>query len=132
MKQAYEAKKWGFVPDYARLDIIYEYGGIYLDTDVELIKSFDEMLNQTAFMGFENTGDGEFYVNCGHGFGAEPRHKIIGDARSLYEHINFINEDGTYNLLPSPHYTTKTLKKYGLVQEDKDQNLSETGVKSRV
>lgn len=125
MKQAYEAKKWGFVPDYARLDIIYEYGGIYLDTDVELIKSFDEMLNQTAFMGFENTGDGEFYVNCGHGFGAEPRHKIIGDARSLYEHINFINEDGTYNLLPSPHYTTKTLKKYGLVQEDKDQNLSD-------
>ena len=43
MKQAYEAKKWGFVPDYARLDIIYKYGGIYLDTHVELIKSYDEM-----------------------------------------------------------------------------------------
>ena len=41
MQQAYENKKWGFVPDYARLDIIYEHGGIYLDTDVEIIKSFD-------------------------------------------------------------------------------------------
>lgn len=125
MKQAYEAKKWGFVPDYARLDIIYEYGGIYLDTDVELIKSFDEMLNYTAFMGFENTGDGEFFVNCGHGFGAEPHNKIIGAARELYEHIRFLNEDKTYNMLPSPHYTTQTLKKYGLVQENKDQKLSD-------
>ena len=44
MKEAYEAKKWGFVPDYARLDIIYNYGGIYPDTDVEIIKSFDEYL----------------------------------------------------------------------------------------
>lgn len=123
MKQAYEAKKWGFVPDYARLDIIYEYGGIYLDTDVELIKSLDEILNHTAFMGFENTGDGEFFVNCGHGFGAEPHNKIIGAARELYEYIRFLNEDNTYNMLPSPHYTTQILKKYGLVQENKDQEL---------
>ena len=41
MKEAYEVKKWGFVPDYARLDIIYRYGGFYLDTDVELLKSLD-------------------------------------------------------------------------------------------
>lgn len=123
MKQAYEAKKWGFVPDYARLDIIYNYGGIYLDTDVELIKSFDGMLNQPAFMGFENTGDGEFFVNCGHGFGAEPHHEIIGAARDLYEHVQFINDDKTYNMLPSPHYTTQVLRKYGLVQENRDQKL---------
>lgn len=123
MRQAYEAKKWGFVPDYARLDIIYQFGGIYLDTDVELIKSFDELLDQKAFMGFENTGDGEFFVNCGHGFGAEAHHEIIGAARDLYDHVQFLNEDGTYNLLPSPHYTTQTLKKYGLIQENKDQDL---------
>ena len=123
MKQAYEAKKWGFVPDYARLDIIYEYGGIYLDTDVELVKRIDKLLNQSAFMGFENTGDGEYFINCGHGFGAEPRHEIIGAARELYENIQFVNEDGTYNMLPSPHYTTQTLKKYGLVQVNKDQEL---------
>lgn len=56
MKEAYDSKKWGFVPDYARLDIIYNYGGIYLDTDVEIIKSFDALLNQEAFIGFECTG----------------------------------------------------------------------------
>lgn len=123
MRQAYEAKKWGFVPDYARLDIIYEHGGIYLDTDVEMTKSFDELLMNNAFMGFENTGDGEFFVNCGHGFGAEARNDIIKAARDLYEDVSFLNDDGTYNMLPSPHYTTQSLKEFGLVQENKDQKL---------
>lgn len=123
MRQAYEAKKWGFVPDYARLDIIYEHGGIYLDTDVELLKSYDEFLGEEAFMGFENTGDGEYFVNCGQGFGAAPHNKIIKYARDIYDSISFINEDGSYNMLPSPHYTTQILRQYGLVQENKDQFL---------
>ena len=124
MKQAYEAKKWGFVPDYARLDIIYEYGGIYLDTDVELVKSFDELLEYDAFMGFENTGDGEFFVNCGHGFGAKPYNSIIKDARDLYDSIAFINADGSYNMVPSPYYTTQTLRQHGLEQNNQDQILN--------
>lgn len=66
-----------------------------------------------------------FFVNCGHGFGAEPHHEIIGAARNLYDHIQFINDDNTYNLLPSPHYTTQVLRKYGLVQENRDQKLSD-------
>ena len=123
MQQAYEAGKWGFVPDYARLDIIYQYGGIYLDTDVEILKSFDSLLNQTAFMGFENTGDGEFFVNCGHGFGAEPHNEVIRQARDLYDHISFVNEDGTLNLVPSPYFTTQSLRKIGLKQENRDQQL---------
>jgi polysaccharide pyruvyl transferase WcaK-like protein len=123
MKQAYEAKKWGFVPDYARLDIVYQYGGIYLDTDVELIHSLDGLLNQEAFMGFENTGDGEFFVNCGHGFGAIPHHEIIKKARDLYNHVEFLKSDGSLNLLASPFYTTQTLRHFGLVQENKIQKL---------
>lgn len=123
MRQAYEAKKWGFVPDYARLDIIYEHGGIYLDTDVELLRSFDELLDQDGFMGFENTGDGEYYVNCGHGFGAAAHHEIIRKARDLYETLSFLNQDGTPNLLASPHFTTKSLLEFGLVQENLDQQL---------
>lgn len=123
MKQAYGAKKWGFVPDYARLDIIYQYGGIYLDTDVELVRSFDPLLNQEAFMGFENTGDGEVFVNCGHGFGAVAHHKIIKSARDLYEHLEFVKENGELNLLASPHYTTQTLRQFGLVQENREQRL---------
>lgn len=124
MRQAYEAKKWGFVPDYARLDIVYEYGGIYLDTDVEMLRSFDELLEQDGFMGFENTGDGEYFVNCGHGFGAVPHHEVIRSSRDLYDTISFLNEDGTPNLLASPHFTTQSLREFGLVQENRDQQLS--------
>lgn len=123
MRQAYEAKKWGFVPDYARLDIVYEYGGIYLDTDVEMLRSFDELLEQDGFMGFENTGDGEYFVNCGHGFGAVPHHEVIRTARDLYDTISFLNADGTPNLLASPHFTTQALREFGLVQENRDQQL---------
>lgn len=123
MRQAYEAKKWGFVPDYARLDIVYEYGGIYLDTDVEMLRSFDELLEQDGFMGFENTGDGEYFVNCGHGFGAVPHHEVIRSARDLYDTISFLNEDGTPNLLASPHFTTQSLREFGLIQENRDQQL---------
>ncbi len=123
MKQAYDAGKWGFVPDYARLDIIYQYGGIYLDKDVEIVKSFDELLDQTAFMGFENTGDGEFFVNCGHGFGAEAHNEVIRQVRDLYNYVSFLNEDGKPNLLASPHFTTQSLKKFELKQENRDQQL---------
>lgn len=67
MKEAYDAQKWGFVPDYARLEIIYNWGGVYLDTDVELIKPLDHMLLYKGFAGFET----KEYVNFGQGFGAE-------------------------------------------------------------
>ena len=68
MREAYEAKKWGFVPDFARLDIVYTYGGIYLDTDVEIIRNIDDLLVNSAYMGFESGGAA---VNPGLGFGAE-------------------------------------------------------------
>lgn len=123
MRQAYEAKKWGFVPDYARLDIVYTHGGIYFDTDVELLQNLDALLNQDGFMGFENTGDGEFFVNCGHGFGAVPHNEVIRQARDLYDQVSFLNEDRTLNLLASPYYTTQSLRQIGLKQENQDQQL---------
>ena len=121
MYQAYQAKKWGFVPDYARLDIVYEHGGIYLDTDVEMVHSFDYLLEHECFFGFEDTGDGENFVNCGHGFGAVPHHEVIKQARDFYEHVSFTNTDGTLNLLASPYYTTQSLRQLGMVQENRDQ-----------
>ena len=61
MKDAYKEKRWGFVPDYARFDIIYQEGGIYLDTDVELLKSLDPLLDNPCFLGFE---DKNHIINC--------------------------------------------------------------------
>ncbi len=128
MRQAYEAKKWGFVPDYARLDIIYEHGGIYLDTDVEMVRSFDELLENQSFFGFEDTGDGEYFVNCGHGFGAVACHQTIKAARDMYDHVSFIKSDGELNLIASPYYTTKSLKQIGLIQKDCDQSLPDVKI----
>lgn len=123
MKEAYEAKKWGFVPDYARLDIVYNHGGIYLDTDVEIIRSFDELLDNEAFIGFENTGTEDLFVNCGQGFGAIPNNPLIKEMRDFYDDMHFIEKDGTLNMLPSPHFTTEVLCNNGLIRNNETQNL---------
>lgn len=128
MKEAYEAKKWGFATDYARLDIIYNYGGIYFDTDVEIIKSFDELLNQEAFIGFENTGGEKIFVNSGQGFGAKPKNKIIKQMLNYYENMKFRNNDGSLNTIPSPRYTTEILCNNGLKRENKKQILNDITV----
>ncbi len=110
MHQAYEKEKWGFVPDYARLDVVNTYGGIYLDTDVRVMKSFDPLLQYDFFCGFENAGN----INFGHGFGAKKHHPIIQEMMHEYEKISFTNEDGSMNTTASPFYQTAVLKKYGL------------------
>lgn len=122
MKQAYEAKKWGFVPDYARLDIIYEYGGIYLDTDVELIKNLDDILDCNSFFGFEDTGEGDFFVACGLGFGAEAHNELIKKLRDYYDSVNFINTDGSLNLMPAPRHNAAVFKEYGVLMDNSLQD----------
>ena len=119
MKEAYDAKKWGFVPDFARLDIIYNEGGIYLDTDVEIIKNMDDLLDNAAFMGFE---DGK-HVSPGLGFAAEKKHPGIKKLLSIYDNVSFIKEDGSYNLTPSPILNTNKLIEFGLKQNDKIQKV---------
>lgn len=120
-RQAYEARAWGFVPDYLRLWIVYTHGGIYLDTDVQVVRSFDPLLSHTAFAGFEQgTADQDgAYVNFGQGFGAEAGNSVIREHMELYNDLLFRNPDGTYNRLASPHYTTDVLTARGL---DRRQN----------
>lgn len=120
MREAYEQKKWGFVPDYARLDIIYNYGGIYLDTDVEIVKSFDNLLYSEAFIGFES----RFFVNAGSGFGAEKHNPVIKKMMEAYENVSFINPDGSLNMIASPKYQTDVLQKIGLKLNGQYQKLN--------
>ena len=117
MMQAYECKKWGFVPDFARLDIIYQYGGIYLDTDVEIVKNFDDLLYQKGFAGFES----DQYVALGLGFGAAPGNTIIQGFMEQYEQMQFVDKNGNIDMTPSPIYQTEYLKKLGLVQNGEYQ-----------
>lgn len=119
MGDAYDQKKWGFVPDYARFDIIYQNGGIYLDTDVELVKPLDELLCNEAYMGFE----GGEWVNGGIGFGAIAGNALIKGLRDMYDNIVFINDDGEINTTPSPHFITDYLSQHGLVRDNSMQLL---------
>lgn len=122
MKQAYDAKKWGFVPDFARLDIIYRYGGIYLDTDVELLKNIDRLLDDDFFCGFELNSKGATAA-LGLGFGAVKEHPLVRKLMSTYDTLHFIGQDGSLNLTPSPNYTSQTLVSCGFVLEDVTQRI---------
>jgi len=114
MDEAYQAKKWGFVPDYARLDIIYRYGGIYLDTDVEMLKPLDPLLDAKGFCGFES----KEFVALGLIFAAEVGDPTIKTLRDAYDGLHFANADGTINQKPSPVMQTEELRKLGLRPDD--------------
>lgn len=110
-KQAYEAKKYAFVSDYARFWILYNYGGLYFDTDVEVIKPFDNIINRGAFMGIEKGSflEGKPMVNPGLGLGVETGHPFYKRMLDYYEKISFLNADGTLNTRTIVEYTTRQL-----------------------
>lgn len=111
MKEAYECGKWGFVPDYARLDIIYQEGGIYLDTDVELVASLDPLLHSNMFCGFGMN----YTVNFGNGFGAIAHHPMMLELRDVYDKYRFIRPDGTLEMISCPYYQHPILQKKGFL-----------------
>ncbi len=116
-KMCYEQKKYAFLSDYLRLLIIQKYGGIYLDTDVEVLKSFDDLLNHGAFFGFEN----DLYINTGEGFGAEPGNEIVNQMIEEYSDLL----DGQKGTIGCPILNTKALLKLGLELNGKKQVLKE-------
>lgn len=121
VRQAYSAKKWAFVTDYVRLQVIFEYGGIYMDTDVELQKPLDSLLEHRAYFGFENGTT----INTGHGFGAEKGTPILQELMDDYREIPFIREDGSFDLLACPRRNTEVFLRHGLKQDDTLQTLPE-------
>ena len=97
-KQAFEKKKWAFVADYIRLYAVYNYGGIYLDSDVEVIKPFDDLLHLPYFAGIEAGPDGIEMA----AFGAEKGTCWLKDMMEYYEGRNFIKENGEMDLVAMP------------------------------
>ena len=92
--EAYTNKKWAFVSDYARLDIIYSHGGFYLDTDVKLIKSLNHLTGMESFFSADELG-----INTGLGFGSVKKKFIIKEMMNYYEERTFII-NGSMDLTP--------------------------------
>ena len=105
-REMYEQEKWAFLTDYVRLRVVYENGGIYLDTDVEVIKPLDDLLHNSAYMGLETTDK----VNTGLGFGAERNHWFIGENMIYYEKWRSSDSVET-----CPIITTRLLESKGLI-----------------
>lgn len=124
MYEAYKAKKWGFVPDYARLDIIYNCGGIYLDTDVELVKNLDDLLYQKAFAGLQR----DLRVANGLGFGSIPYLPNLKKQISVYDDRHFIKKDGTFDLTPAPTMQTEIMEQNGFVKINKYQIVDDVTI----
>lgn len=109
VQQAYQAKKWAFVTDFARLDIVYQEGGIYLDTDVELLRSLDPLLSLEGFVAAD-----EYGINTGVGFGAIKHHPTIQKMLDLYKGKLFVTAGGL-DLTPCTQLNTKIFKDQGYV-----------------
>ncbi|MBR4887765.1 MAG: glycosyl transferase [Clostridia bacterium] len=118
-RYCYQNKKWAFLSDFVRLVVVAEHGGIYFDTDVELLKKPDDLLQHGAFYGFEN----DMYVNTGLGFGAEAGHPTILAMIRVYDELSKQAPD-TYTVDACPTHNTNALLEFGLVKNGKRQNVA--------
>lgn len=118
-REAYEAKKWAFVADYARLAVLAEQGGIYMDTDVEVVRSFDPLLASSTFLCFESNAA----VSIGT-FGVEKGSPLVARFLRAYEGRHFRRADGSLDLLTNVLFLTRLLvEEYGLRLNGKLQEL---------
>ncbi len=118
VKEAYKNKKWAFVSDYIRMHALYKEGGIYLDTDNIVLKSFDEFLNDRAFVGYENYNH-PFTA----AFGTEKEHPLVKDILNYYDSLDHYSFNFTDNNTIS--VSDILIKKYGCKLGNKKQLLKE-------
>lgn len=121
VREAYKAKKWAFVSDYARFWILYHEGGVYFDTDVEIVKPLDDILMQGAFMGCEKSGA----VAPGLGMAANPGLGIYREMLDFYQRKHFKREDGSLDTTTIVEYTTAALKRHGWKENEKIQTIEQ-------
>lgn len=127
-QQAYEAKKYAFVSDYARFWILYKYGGLYFDTDVEIIKPLDDIIERGPFMGIEKTPTSNItpMINPGLGLGATPQMEIYRQILDGFHRMDFYSKEGmmnTYTMIPM---VTKLFSELGFKASKEVEYVAET------
>lgn len=119
ISQAYDARKYAFVSDYARFDILYNEGGIYFDTDVEVIKEFTPIIEKGAFAGTEGAGN----LNAGLGIGSPSAMGVFKEVLESYKEDCFINPDGSMNLKTIVTRVSEIMYQHGFAKEDVTQEI---------
>ncbi|HZJ77340.1 MAG TPA: glycosyltransferase [Clostridia bacterium] len=122
-RQAYENRNFAFVSDYIRACVLYEHGGIYFDTDVEVLKSFDRFLDEKMFVGFEEKA---FVGTCV--MGAKKGQPIIKEYMKHYENTPYVMPDGTFYKDTNVVLLTRMLEDKGLVRNDEYQCIEGVSV----
>lgn len=119
VKEAYVEKKWAFVSDVVRLYALVNYGGIYMDTDVEVIKPLDDLLNNQAFSGFESQN------RIPTGLIASVKGQaMLKEFLDEYDNLPFIKQNGEYDLTTNVERITNCCLKYGLVLNNTEQTVN--------
>lgn len=122
VKEAYEAKKYAFVTDYVRLYALYTEGGIYMDTDVEVLKSFDPLLHLNGFIGFEGTK--RKHIGTGT-IACQPNGDWVSEQIHAYDDASFILTNGSYDLTTNPIRITRIMVQNGFVQNGVEQDYKD-------
>lgn len=125
-KEAYEAKKYAFVSDYARYDILHQYGGVYFDTDVEVIAPMDDIIEKGPYMGIEVPAKEEVtpMVNPGLGIGAPAGLPFYKKVLDYYSTLHFLGEDGKPNEVTIVTHTSKVLAESGMNSVNEIQQVA--------
>ncbi len=118
VRQAYEAKKWAFVTDYVRLYAMTTYGGIYMDTDVEVIKPLDGFLRHQAFSGFQSPKEIPTGIMA-----SEKDFPLFEEFLKYYDTASFYNEDGSLNMITNVVIMTDICLQRGLLQNGQYQKI---------
>lgn len=118
VREAYAARKYAFVSDYVRLWALEREGGVYLDTDVEVIRPFDELLNEKAFIGFEESKAKTLGTNV---IGSEFHMSWLRDLLKYYNSLTFANQDGTLNMTPNSEIIAQYMTTKGLIRDGREQ-----------
>lgn len=128
-QDAYAAKKYAFVSDYARFKVLYEEGGIYFDTDVEVIRPMDDIIEKGAFMGWETANNqGIQKVAPGLCLGAPKGHPFYKEILSAYNSLSFYKEDGNYNPYSMIPLVTDLLLRHGMKNDGSTQQVADTTI----
>ena len=104
VKEAFDNKKYAFAADYIRLYALYTYGGIYLDMDMEVLKSFDDLLDRQYFMAYENPGSSDIEAAC---MGFEPYNSYLAKCLEYYQGRHFVKDNGEFDTLTLPKIMKK-------------------------